>query len=97
MWPYGSIDKAIGHYRRYTLAPLEELLTRHGFRILEGRYLNLIGTIGWLLNGRVLKRRAVPRGQAALLNAVWPLVRQIERVRLPTGLSCLVIAEKPAH
>lgn len=94
-WLYGSIDRAIGHYRRYTLEPLQAMLTQTGFRIVDGRYLNLIGTIGWWVNGRVLHRRSVPRGQAALLNAVWPLARQIERVKLPTGLSCLVIAEKP--
>ncbi|MFN8534332.1 MAG: glycosyltransferase [Dehalococcoidia bacterium] len=96
MWLYGSIDQAIGHYRRYSLRPLEKLVSLTGFRLIEGRYLNLIGTLGWFLNGRVLKRTAVPRGQAGLLNAVWPIVSQVEHAHLPTGLSCLVVAEKPA-
>jgi glycosyltransferase involved in cell wall biosynthesis len=94
-WLYGSLDRALGHHRRYQLGPLVALVTAAGFRVLESRYLNLVGVVGWFLNSRLLRRRALPRGQAALLNAAWPLLRPLERLRLPAGLSCLVVAEKP--
>jgi SAM-dependent methyltransferase len=94
-WLYGSIDAAIGHYRRYELQPLCALLRQTGFAIERGRYLNPTGTLGWLLNGRVFPKQTVPSLQARLYDLAFPLLRGLQRLPLRFGLSVLVIARKP--
>ncbi|MBM2812996.1 MAG: hypothetical protein HW416_3755, partial [Chloroflexi bacterium] len=94
MWLYGSIDAAIGHYRRYELAPLQALLRRSGFDVEWARYLNPTGILGWLLNGRVLKRTSVPSLQAKLYDAAFPLLRMLGVFKAPFGLSVVVVGRK---
>src|SRR5207344_1128705 len=55
-WLLGSIDVAIGHYRRYELGPACALLQRCGFEIERAQYLNPTGIVGRFLNSRVFKR-----------------------------------------
>ena len=38
-WLWGTVDEALGHYRRYSRKSLAEQLGRTGFRIVENRYL----------------------------------------------------------
>ncbi len=92
---FGSMDRAIGHYRRYTARTLRERLEQAGFSILLLRYYNLLGTFGWWLNGCLLRRSVPPAGQLRLFNRLVPLVRAVERlVPPPIGLSLLAVAQK---
>jgi 2-polyprenyl-3-methyl-5-hydroxy-6-metoxy-1,4-benzoquinol methylase len=92
-WLYGTMDRAIGHYRRYDKAPLHRKLAAAGLAPAVMKYMNALGVLGWLLNGKVLRRQVPPSGQLRLFNRIVPLVRAIER-RLPPpfGLSLLAIA-----
>ncbi|HEV8570799.1 MAG TPA: glycosyltransferase [Actinoplanes sp.] len=94
---YGTIDRALGHYRRYERTSLERLLRRTGFEVEELRYLNLTGALGWLLNGRLLRREVVPSGQAALYDRAFPLLSLADRLNPPFGLSVLAVGRKPAR
>jgi len=51
---------------------------------------------GWLINGRLLRRRVPPRGQLRLLNRIMPFARGVERV-FPAafGVSVLMVGQKP--
>ncbi len=90
----GSMDRAIGHCRRYTAKPLRQQLQKR-FAVQKIRYYNLPGIIGWWLNGKVLRRQVPPKGQLNLFNRLVPLVRAIERrLPAPVGLSLLAIAER---
>ena len=94
-WLYGSMDRTYGHHRRYTLRGLEGLLGRSGFRVLSSRYLNLLGILGWWLNGKVLKRAIVPKGQMLLYDQVVRFVGRFERfLPRPIGLSIFCAAVK---
>ena len=56
--------------------------------------MNLLTIPGWFLNGRMLKRNAVPAFQLKVYDALMPLVAQLEsRVRLPVGMNLFVVAE----
>jgi SAM-dependent methyltransferase len=94
-WLYGSMDVALGHYRRYEAGPLRSLCERCGFVVEHAEYLNPTGVLGWLLNGRVFKRQEVPDRQARLYDAMFPLLGRLQGLSLPFGLSVLVIARKP--
>lgn len=94
-WLYGPMDSAIGHFRRYTKATLASGMRIAGFEILLAKYLNMLGAVGWLVNGRLLRRRVPPRGQLRLLNRLVPFVRCVERIiPAPFGISLLMIARK---
>jgi len=94
-WLYGSMDRSIGHYRRYTAKMLRERLEQAGFSVSFLRYYNLPGVLGWWFNGRVLRQTVPPTGQLRLFNRLVPLVRAVEkRFPMPLGLSLLATAER---
>lgn len=94
-WLFGSLDRADGHYRRYSRRTLARRVQEAGFRVVELRWLNLAGIAGWLLNGKILKRTFVPEAQYAAYDRIVPLLRAIEaRVPAPIGLSLLCIGSK---
>jgi SAM-dependent methyltransferase len=92
---FGEIDRALDHYRRYDGAGLSRLLEKAGFELGEVRYLNPTGVVGWFVNGRVLKRKVVPRFQAALYDLLHPILQAFDAAHPPFGLSVLAIAQKP--
>jgi SAM-dependent methyltransferase len=94
---FGSLDEAVGHHRRYTPAALDALLRASGFDVLHLRWMNLVGIPGWLVNGRVLRRRVLPPLQLRLYDQLAPwLARAEAKVRLPVGLGLLCVAERRA-
>lgn len=92
---YGTIDRALGHYRRYSRAGIERLLRDAGFEVEAVRHLNPTGVVGWFVNGHFLRRSVVPAGQAALYDRLYPVLRHVERLELPFGLSLLAVGRKP--
>ena len=58
-------------------------------------YFNLIGAPGWFVKGRVLKQKRHTNDNYALMNAVLPVVRPLERlVPPPFGMSVIGIFRK---
>ena len=92
---YGSLDRMLGHYRRYTRASLAELLRGVGLDPGSVRYFNLFGLLGWLVNGRILQRKVLSRSQVALFERLVGILRVEDRVRLPIGLGVISCAAKP--
>ena len=90
---YGEIDRAIGHYRRYSRREIEEKLAAAGLRVEHVSYFNSLGVLGWFLNARLLRRRSVPGVQARLHDRLVPLLRLERRLRLPFGMSLLAIGQ----
>lgn len=90
---FGSMDEAVGHYRRYTKQGLRELLESCGFTVEKLESMNVLGIPGWFVNGRVLKRRAVPAMQLRLYDLLAPLVAAAEqRLHPSVGMSVLAVA-----
>jgi glycosyltransferase involved in cell wall biosynthesis len=88
---YGTIDQAIGHYRRYTREEVAQKLADAGLAVEHVSYFNLLGVPGWYLNARLLRRRSVPGLQARVNDRLVPLLRLERRVRLPVGMSLLAV------
>jgi hypothetical protein len=62
--------------------------------VVEVRYVNPIGVAGWLMAGKVLRSRQVPDGPLAAFDRLVPLLRVLDAVRLPFGLSLWAVARK---
>ena len=90
---FGTIDEAVGHYRRYMPETLRKVLEENGFAVDTLEWMNLVGIPGWFLNSRVLRRRGVPRFQLKLYDRLAPLLAEAERhVKLPLGMSLFAVA-----
>jgi SAM-dependent methyltransferase len=90
---FGTIDRALGHHRRYTRAGLLALLARAGFRPTHIEYFNLAGVPGWWLTGRVLRRETIPAGSLKLYDALVPLFRLERLLPWRVGQSLIAIGE----
>ena len=91
---YSSLDVHLRHFRRYEKPELEKKIRDAGFVLEDCRFLNRPGVFGWYVNGRVLRRRVLPRGQLSLFKLVLPLLRSEETNPPSWGLSLLAIARK---
>ena len=52
---YNIIDTQVGHFRRYTKKDLESKIRNTQFTIDSIFYFNLLGIIGWYMNGSLAK------------------------------------------
>jgi SAM-dependent methyltransferase len=96
-WLYGTMDSSIGHFRRYTKRDMAQKMEAAGLVVEKQFYLNVLGVLGWFVNGRVLKQTVPPNGQLKLFNKVVPVFSWLERtVRPPFGLSLVSFARREA-
>ena len=92
---FGSLDQAVGHYRRYLPSSLTAALEGNGFELAHLRWMNLLGIPGWVVNGRVLGKRSLPPLQLKLFDAVAPALARVEaRLPLPVGMNLFAVASR---
>jgi glycosyltransferase involved in cell wall biosynthesis len=92
---YGTLDKALGHWRRYSHVELRHKMEKTGFRVDRILDFNHISRPAWYVSGRLLKRDTVsPLALKAFDRTVW-LWRRIDGL-LPWGpTSIIAIGVKP--
>ena len=93
---YGTLDEHLRHFRRYEKPDLVEKLSAAGFALEDCRFVNRPGVIGWYVNGKILRRRVLPKGQLRAFQLLLPLLRREEKRPPEFGMSLLAIARKPA-
>ena len=93
---YGTIDRLVGHYRRYSKRDIETKLVTAGFYVKSISYMNCIAPFGWFLNNRILKKQEESPYQVVFYDRfVVPWLRKIEQIFIPPfGLSLVVVGEK---
>jgi SAM-dependent methyltransferase len=92
---FGSVDKNDDHYRRYSRAEINKKLKNAGFYVKRQFYMNLIGIIGWYINGKILKNDMIPVSHYSLYDRLVPLIARMEEaVRPPIGLSLISVCGK---
>jgi SAM-dependent methyltransferase len=84
---FGSLDRELGHVRRYSRRTLTQALELAGFRVQHTFYFNTVGVLGWWLNSRVRKSRLIPRSQLRCFDALVPLLRLEDHLPRPFGQS----------
>jgi glycosyltransferase involved in cell wall biosynthesis len=89
---YGTLDRAMGHKRRFDAEGLAAMLGKIGFRIEQERQINKLGAAGWWFSSRVLHRARMSRPGLKLWDkSVW-LLRRIDPILPWRGLSIVVVA-----
>jgi glycosyltransferase involved in cell wall biosynthesis len=94
-WNYGSIDRALGHCRRYTEDSLTTLAQAAGFSVERLERFNRLGSLPWFVSGRVFRRETVGLFQVRMLNLLTPLMRLVDAV-LPLPALSLIAVLTPA-
>ncbi|MFQ5670201.1 MAG: glycosyltransferase [Acidobacteriota bacterium] len=93
---YSNLDRRLDHHRRYRRSALVKLLESNGFSIEHLSHFNMLGALGWWVNGRLLRRRILPGAQLRLFGFLSFLLRLESRFTPPFGLSLVVFARRGA-
>jgi SAM-dependent methyltransferase len=91
-----TLDRRLGHYRRYTTGSLRRLLEGAGFTVTALRYYNLTGFLGWLWRFRIRGRTEQSPGMVRFFDrVVLPVQLLVERaLPLPVGQSVYAVAKR---
>jgi len=92
---YGSLDRKMGHKRRYTAGELTELLASRGFAVERVESFNKVALLPWWAYGKLLNAGSISKLVLKIFDkSVW-LWRRLD-VLLPwPGLSLLAVGRKP--
>ena len=91
---FGSLDKTLGHVRRFSKSELGTMLEKNGFSV--GRLINLnkISTPAWWLYGKVLHRSRISKITLKMFDKTVWIWRRIDGLLPWRGLSLVAVATK---
>jgi glycosyltransferase involved in cell wall biosynthesis len=92
---FGSLDRGVGHERRYEKDEIATKLRDAGFEVETMSFQNQAGRLAWWFNSRVMQRQALPAAQSKLFDRFVPFFKAFEGNNPPSGLSLIAIARKP--
>jgi glycosyltransferase involved in cell wall biosynthesis len=90
-----EIDRGVGHHRRYAMDDLIDKMRATGFRVTHRRHHNMLGAVGWWLNGKALGKKAIGRSDVGAFDFLLPIAKLQDRFESRFALSILAIGEKP--
>ena len=94
---FNTIDRSIGHVRRYRKRELMNKVEEAGLVIERLVYFNAFAIPGWVLSGHLLKRSVAGRSASQIFDRLVPAFRAIERLVLRgrVGISLIAICRRP--
>jgi 2-polyprenyl-3-methyl-5-hydroxy-6-metoxy-1,4-benzoquinol methylase len=94
-WLYNSIDRELGHFRRYSKSGLNYLIETAGLEVTDCRYFNAAAIFGWWFSGNILHDKIIPPSKLKLYNHMIPLFKMVDWFVTPfTGISVISTAMK---
>ncbi|HTP86617.1 MAG TPA: glycosyltransferase [Bryobacteraceae bacterium] len=91
---FGSLDRALGHKRRYSPKQLREMLAQYGFEVERTHQLNKTGAPSWWLFSRVLRRRRINKLFLKIFDKTVWFWRRVDFLLPWRGMSLVAIARK---
>ncbi|HSB15153.1 MAG TPA: glycosyltransferase [Bryobacteraceae bacterium] len=92
---YGTLDKALGHFRRYRHDELRVRMEQSGFQVEQILDFNRASRPGWYVNGKLLRRATISPFQLKLFDRLVWLWRRVDPL-LPWGpTSIIAVGRKP--
>jgi glycosyltransferase involved in cell wall biosynthesis len=92
---FGTLDRTLGHKRRFDETELRALLAQAGLQIQMLHHLNKIGKPAWWLHGRVLQRPHIGKLTLKLFDKTVWLWKLIDPLLPWRGLSLIAVARRP--
>ena len=91
---YGSLDRTLGHLRRFSKSELSTMLEKRGFKAQRMVNLNKISTPAWWLYGKLLHRSRISKVTLKMFDKTVWIWRRIDGLLPWRGLSLVVVATK---
>lgn len=92
---YNQFDKELYHYRRYTKETLNKLFHEHQLPLVESKYFNALGILGWYVSGKLQRNKTIPKGQMQLYNMIIPISKVLDALTFnQVGLSVISVGQK---
>lgn len=92
---FNQLDINIGRLRRYSKSELESEIKKTDFEIVKIFYFNLIGLVGWYLNGKSGKKPKLSSEVFSVYDKVVPLSKILDKItRKKIGLSIICYLKK---
>jgi len=86
---YGTLDKSLGHFRRYTPEGLAALLATNGFELEQMLRFNRVSWPGWKFTGQARQSKTLSRGMLGIFDRLVWLWRRID-AKLPWPATSLI-------
>jgi len=97
-WLYNSIDRELGHYRRYSKSGLNDLMESAGLIVTDGGYFNAAAIFGWWFSGNILHEKIISPSRLNLYNRMIPFFRMVDWFVTPfTGISVISAGMKKVN
>jgi SAM-dependent methyltransferase len=92
---FGSVDKPLGHRRRFERRAVAEMVQAAGFEVVHARDFNRVGALSWWIYGKLLGWKRISKVTLKLFDKTVWLWRKLDRLMLWPGLSLIVVAQVP--
>jgi glycosyltransferase involved in cell wall biosynthesis len=93
---YGSLDRKLGHQRRYSQASIRQLLTAHGFAVETVGSFNKVALLPWWAYGKLFHAGRISKLVLKIFDkSVW-FWRRLDVLMPWPGLSLVAVGRKPA-
>lgn len=91
---YGTVDREIGHYRRYTPAQLRKVLVDAGFEVEDILKFNRASMPAWRFTGQVARSKTLSRFSLKIFDRFVWLWRKIDKTLPWESASIIAIARR---
>jgi 2-polyprenyl-3-methyl-5-hydroxy-6-metoxy-1,4-benzoquinol methylase len=89
-WLYNSLDRALGHYKRYSRSELKKLMESAGMIVVYCRYFNAPAILGWWFSGSIMGEKVISPSKLNVFNKGVPVFRILDWFFTPfTGISVI--------
>jgi len=80
---YSTLDRQLGHFRRYKRNNLNKIVTNAGFRIITSRYFDMPGALAWYLNFKLMNQTLSPEKVRLYDRLIVPILKKLETLKSP--------------
>ncbi|HML17620.1 MAG TPA: glycosyltransferase [Bryobacteraceae bacterium] len=91
---YGSLDRGMGHKRRFSKDELNHILERAGFQLERTHQLNKIGAVSWWIHAKLLRRKGIAKLTLKIFDKTVWIWRRLDPVMPWRGLSLIAVARR---
>lgn len=94
---YSDMDRLLGHYRRYTIPSLTQVIHKNNLLVINAFHFNLLGMAGWYWN-KLFRQGEISQEKMSLFNKLVPFGKLLDKLFLnKVGLSTIIVASKPIN
>jgi hypothetical protein len=91
---FGTVDRTLGHKRRFDEQDLRDMLQQCGFEIASIRQLNKVAVPAWWLSGKVLGRPSINKLTLKIFDKTVWLWKRLDWMLPGKGLSLVAVARR---